>query len=107
MTSLLAWLRVYQPAPTEDNPWPYVGTLPTPNEACSDYYNHHRIDYMIDDVLPHEYAHALMFVTGNFSNENGGHTLKWQNMCIALEGLKCDRFVDHNDIVIGKTDFLY
>ncbi len=60
-------------------------------------------NYMIDDVLPHEYAHALMFYTNNFSDENGGHSKKWQNICKALEGIRCDRFVNHNDVIIGKT----
>lgn len=73
------------------------------------YLNKNRFkessDYMIDDVLPHEYAHALMFVSGDLTNQNGGHTLKWQKICQALEGIKCDRFVDHKDIIIGKTDF--
>ncbi|PLY08465.1 MAG: sprT domain-containing protein [Arcobacter sp.] len=63
------------------------------------------VEYMIEDVLPHEYAHALMFVKGNITKQNGGHTLKWQNICKALNGLRCDRFVDHNDIIIGKTSF--
>lgn len=65
------------------------------------------VNYMIDDVLPHEYAHAIMFVKGDFSDKFGGHTKKWQNICIALEGQRCDRFVNHKDIIIGKTDFLY
>ncbi len=63
------------------------------------------IPYMIDDVLPHEYAHALMFIMGNFSDENGGHSKKWQNICKELNGLKCDRFVNNNDIIMGKTNF--
>ncbi len=64
-------------------------------------------EYMIDYVLPHEYAHALMFVFKDFTNQNGGHTKKWQKICLALEGKKCDRFVKHNDIVMGKLDFIY
>ncbi|MBL6969860.1 MAG: SprT-like domain-containing protein [Campylobacterales bacterium] len=64
-------------------------------------------DYMIDYVLPHEYAHALMFVFRDFTKENGGHTLKWQKICLDLEGKKCDRFVKHDDIVLGKLEFLY
>ncbi len=64
-------------------------------------------EYMIDYVLPHEYAHALMFVFRDFTKENGGHTLKWQKICLDLEGKKCDRFVQHNDIILGKLDFLY
>lgn len=58
--------------------------------------------YMIDSVLPHEYAHAMMFVFGNFTNKNGGHSLKWQEICLNLGGDKCDRFVKHNDIVLNK-----
>lgn len=61
-------------------------------------------EYMIDDVLPHEYAHALMFVFNDFSNENGGHTKKWQEICRKLNGLRCNRFVSHRDIIIGKTN---
>lgn len=63
------------------------------------------INYMINDVLPHEYAHALMFVMGDFTNENNGHSKKWQNICKALEGQKCDRFVNNDDIIMGKTIF--
>lgn len=61
-------------------------------------------DYMINDVLPHEYAHALMFSSGNFTKQNGGHTKKWQSICKKLNGLRCNRFVDHDDIIIGKTN---
>lgn len=61
--------------------------------------------YMIDDVLPHEYAHALMFVFNKFSSQNGGHTKEWQEICKKLNGLRCDRFVNHRDIIIGKTNF--
>jgi SprT protein len=60
------------------------------------------VDYMIDYVLPHEYAHAMMFIFGNFTKQNGGHTKKWQDICLALEGKKCDRYVKHNDIVFDK-----
>ena len=61
------------------------------------------LEYMIDDVLPHEYAHALMFKFGEFSKRNGGHTKRWQDACIRLGGSRCDRFVNHQDIIIGKT----
>ena len=64
-------------------------------------------DYMIDYVLPHEYAHALMFVLSDFPSNNGGHSKRWQNICLNLDGKKCDRFVKHKDIVMGKLDFLY
>lgn len=60
-------------------------------------------DYMIDDVMPHEYAHAIMFALENFSNENNGHPKIWQDICKKLNGLRCDRFVNHKDILIEKT----
>ncbi len=61
-------------------------------------------DYMINDVLPHEYAHALMFIFGKTTNQNGGHTKAWQNICKNIGGLRCERFVDSNDIIISKRD---
>ncbi len=63
------------------------------------------VEYMIDYVLPHEYAHAMMFHFKDFSNENGGHTLKWQKICLDLEGKKCDRYVKHKDVIYGKVPF--
>ena len=64
-------------------------------------------NYMLDDVLPHEFAHALMFYFKDFSSKNSGHTLKWQNICKRLDGIRCDRFVDHNDILIDKTSWKF
>ena len=64
-------------------------------------------EYMIDYVLPHEYAHALMFVFKDFTNENSGHSKRWQDICLNLDGKKCDRFVKHKDIVMNKLDFIY
>jgi SprT protein len=64
-------------------------------------------NYMIEYVLPHEYAHALMFYTKDFTKENGGHTKKWQEFCYNIGGKKCNRFVDHNDILIEKLGGIY
>ena len=63
------------------------------------------VEYMIDYVLPHEYAHTVMFALGDFSQDDGGHTKKWQNICLALEGKKCDRYVNHKDVIFGKVPF--
>lgn len=63
------------------------------------------LDYMIDDVLPHEYAHAMIFKLKIYSNEDKGHSKAWIKMCKILEGLKCKRFVNSKDIVFGKTNF--
>ena len=62
-------------------------------------------EYMIDSVLPHEYAHALMFAFKKYPKENSGHSKEWQNICKTLEGLKCARYVKNNDIVFGKVRF--
>lgn len=61
-------------------------------------------NYMIDDVMPHEYAHAIMFQLGNFTDKNNGHPKMWQDICKKLNGLRCDRFVNHQDILIEKTN---
>ena len=72
------------------------------------YLNKNRFkeneDYMINDVMPHEYAHAIMFAIRDFTDENKGHSKKWQNICKKLDGLRCDRFVNHNDVLIEKTN---
>lgn len=64
-------------------------------------------NYMIDYVLAHEYAHALMFHFGKFTRNNGGHTKQWQNICFSIGGKKCDRFVGHDDILIEKIGVVY
>jgi Zn-dependent peptidase ImmA (M78 family) len=61
--------------------------------------------YMIEDVLPHEYAHAIMFVFGDFSHDNGGHTQKWEDICNNIGGKRCERFVQDEDILIEKLGF--
>jgi predicted SprT family Zn-dependent metalloprotease len=63
------------------------------------------VEYMIDYVLPHEYAHALMFKFGDFSKKDGGHTKKWQNICLSIGGKKCDRYVKHQDVIFGKIPY--
>ncbi|HFU76018.1 MAG TPA: hypothetical protein ENK66_07215 [Arcobacter sp.] len=60
-------------------------------------------EYMIDYVLPHEYAHAMMFYFGKFTEVNGGHTKLWQDFCLAIGGKKCERFVNYNDILLQKV----
>jgi len=84
-----------------------IATFDTSTNTIKIYLNKKRfkesLTYMLDDVLPHEYAHALMFSFGNFSNQNSGHTKNWQKACRNLNGTKCNRFVNHNDIVINKT----
>lgn len=81
----------------------------TQDEKIIIYLNKKRFkessDYMIHHVIPHEYAHAVMFYLKDFSKEQSGHSKKWQNICKKLNGIKCDRFVDTHDIIIEKTSF--
>lgn len=79
------------------------------NGQISIYLNKNRFkeseEYMLNNVLPHEYAHAMMFYFGNFSKKNGGHNKKWQEICLSIGGKKCDRFVKYHDILMGKLRF--
>jgi hypothetical protein len=59
-------------------------------------------EYMIDYVLPHEYAHAMMFYFKDFSEKDGGHTPRWERFCKSINGKKCERFVDYKDILFQK-----
>ena len=63
------------------------------------------MDYIIADVLPHEYAHALMFRLGSYATNSDGHSLAWQDACKKLGGSRCDRFVNHEDVIMGKIPF--
>lgn len=60
--------------------------------------------YMLNDVLPHEYAHALMFYWG-YNSVREGHGPRWQKTCQNLGGMRCRRFVDGEDILMGKIPF--
>jgi len=62
------------------------------------------MDYMIDSVIAHEYAHALMFKLKNFTRGDG-HSKEWQDACIKLGGIKCEQYVNSHDVVMGKLPF--
>ena len=70
------------------------------------YINKNRLkeslDYVLKDVISHEYAHAVMFRLGYFQSRNAGHSVKWQEICFALQGEICNRFVNHQDVVLDK-----
>jgi hypothetical protein len=50
MTLLLPWFDGSLKAPTADLPWPYSGTLPSENIACSDKYSAIRVDKMAHQI---------------------------------------------------------
>lgn len=63
-----------------------------------------NLNYMIDDVIPHEYAHALQFAFGTF-NRNDGHSREWEKICLELGGSRCDRYVNYKDVIYEKIGF--
>ncbi|RXJ60732.1 SprT-like domain-containing protein [Candidatus Marinarcus aquaticus] len=92
--------------------------MPAHLYGATAYTKHHRIviylnkkrfkessEYMINHVIPHEYAHAVMFYKGNFTNKKKGHGKEWQQICKQLNGIKCEQYVNEHDILLGKTSF--
>jgi len=63
------------------------------------------MDYMIDSVMAHEYAHALMFKLGYLHTKDNGHSKKWQQICTNLGGADCQQYVDHEEIIMSKMPF--
>jgi len=61
-------------------------------------------NYMIEEVIPHEYAHAMVFVLGERGSKDG-HTALWQKICKQLDGKHCERYVDGEEIVRQKLAF--
>jgi len=60
--------------------------------------------YMIEEVIPHEYAHAMLFVLGEKVFDDG-HSKKWQQICFKLGGKQCVRYVDNEEVVRQKMAF--
>jgi uncharacterized protein YjaZ len=67
------------------------------------YINRSRLkeslEYILDDVIAHEYAHALMFRFGHFREP---HTVRWQNICKKLKGKSCKQYVDIDYVISDK-----
>jgi hypothetical protein len=60
-------------------------------------------DYMLSDVIAHEYAHALVFKISK--NHNEGHSKLWQQTCQKLGGKNCQQYVDQKEIIMSKISF--
>ena len=60
--------------------------------------------YMIEEVIPHEYAHAMLFILGEKTSEDG-HTALWQEVCFKLGAKQCIRYVDNEEIIRQKMAF--
>jgi predicted SprT family Zn-dependent metalloprotease len=63
------------------------------------------LDYILSDVIIHEYAHALLFQLHKASNENDGHSKLWQDTCKKLGGKDCRRYVNQHEIIMSKLPF--
>lgn len=63
------------------------------------------MDYMVESVIPHEYAHALLFFLGKDTNEKGGHTAEWKRTCEKLGGKDCRQYVNQREIIMSKMPF--
>jgi len=63
------------------------------------------MDYMVESVIAHEYAHALMFKLGHLHTKDDGHSNKWQQICVKLGGVDCQQYVDREEIIMSKLPF--
>ncbi len=63
------------------------------------------MEYMLESVIAHEYAHALLFKQNAYSNRSEGHTALWKQTCQKLGGKNCAQYVDSHDVVMGKMPF--
>jgi len=61
--------------------------------------------YMVDNVIAHEYAHALMFKMKVNMARGDGHSRQWKEACIKLGGLNCEQYVDTGEVIMGKLPF--
>jgi predicted SprT family Zn-dependent metalloprotease len=63
------------------------------------------MDYMVDSVIAHEYAHVFMFKKRFNSSKDSGHSAEWKQTCINIGGLNCEQYVDRDEVVMGKMPF--
>ncbi len=63
------------------------------------------MEYMVESVIAHEYAHALMMHFGKLREGNDGHSREWQVVCLKLGGKDCSRYVDTQEIIMSKMPF--
>ncbi len=63
------------------------------------------MNYMIDSVIPHEYAHALLFYLHKNSSEKAGHSKLWRHTCQKFGGKDCRQYVDQQEIILSKLPF--
>ena len=65
------------------------------------------MDYILDSVIAHEYAHAVLFKTGDYKRDADGHSELWRQVCIELGGLNCQKYVDSHDVIMRKLTTVF
>jgi len=63
------------------------------------------MSYMVESVIAHEYAHALLFHLRQFQLNNDGHSELWQQTCVKLGGVDCRQYVNQHEIIMSKMPF--
>jgi len=74
--------------------------------------------YMLDSIIAHEYAHAILFKQENgHSMQAGlyreksphskecGHSEEWKEICVKLGGDSCQQYVNQDEIITFKMPF--
>lgn len=63
------------------------------------------MDYIVNSVIAHEYAHALMFKLGHIDRKSSGHSDRWREACIKLGAEDCQQYVNLQEVVMSKLPF--
>jgi len=63
------------------------------------------MDYMLESVIAHEYAHALMFKLGYIQTNKDGHSNKWREACVKLGAKDCQQYVNMQEVILSKMPF--
>ncbi|PHS56749.1 MAG: sprT domain-containing protein [Sulfurimonas sp.] len=61
--------------------------------------------YIIDSVIAHEYAHALMFKKAYLRSIKNAHSKQWMDTCLNLGALNCEKYVNQNEVIMAKMPF--
>ena len=62
-------------------------------------------EYMLESVIAHEYAHALLFKLHRNMGEKEGHSKEWQETCVKLGAKDCQQYVNQKEIIMSKMPF--
>ncbi len=80
---------------------------------------HKSMDYMLDNIIAHEYAHAILFKRESRDNRGAakhyreksphskecGHSKEWKDTCVKLGGDSCQQYVHQEEVSMFKMPF--